>query len=164
MLKNRRIIKWEVLNAPEDYLKILSQSQSVLTSSLDKTIGTEESQTDSHVTAHSTINVELISYEPSTNTKDEIDIKSPTKTKCKRNLNHHIDEVPHETENESQHINEHFLKEPPSNDVKLPDPTEPCDKVHGMLNNLLQILDNEKCLFDRGFKEGFLTRRKTLLT
>ena len=80
----------------------MSRSESVLTSSLDKTIGIEEPQTDPHVTTHSTINVESISHEAPTNTKDEIDIEPPTKIKRKSNLNHYTDKIPHEIENESQ--------------------------------------------------------------
>ena len=87
-------------------------SQSVLTSSLDKTVIIKESQTDSHVTTHSTINVESISHGAPSNTRDEIDIQSPTKIKRKSNLNHYTDEIPHETENKPQLIDEHFLEVP----------------------------------------------------
>ena len=70
--KNEKSIKWAVLNAPKNPFITSSRSQSVLTSSLDKTDGIQEPQTDSYVTTHSTINVELISHEATTNTKDEI--------------------------------------------------------------------------------------------
>ena len=97
-------------------------------------------------------------------------------------MNHHTDEIPHEiknesqltdehfleepesTENEPQLIDEHFLEEPAPTDVNLADPTESCDKVHGMLNDLLQTLHNERSLVDRDFKEDFLTGTKKLLT
>ena len=52
--------------------------------------------------------------EAPTNTKDEVDIEPSTKIKCKSNLNRHTDEILQEIENESQLINEHFLKEPES--------------------------------------------------
>ena len=83
-------------------------------SNFGKTFGIEEPQTDSYVTTHSAVNVELIPHEAPTDTKDEIDIEPPTKIKRKSNLNHHTDEIPHEIENESQLIDEHFLEEPES--------------------------------------------------
>ena len=52
------------------------------------------------MTPHSTINVESISHEAPTNTKDEINIKPPTKTKGKSNLYHHTNEIPHKIEND----------------------------------------------------------------
>ena len=55
-------------------------------------------------------------------------------------------------ENELQLIDEYFLEEPASTDVNLANPTESCDKVHGMLNNLLQTLHNGRSLVDRDFK------------
>ena len=146
-------------------------------SNFGKTFGIQEPQTDSHVTTHCTINVESISHETPTNTKDEIDIEPPTKIKRKSNLNHQTDRIPHEIENESQLIDEdfleepestenepqlndeHFLEEPASIGVNLADPTESCDKVHGMLNDLLQTLHNGS-LVDKDFKEDFLTGTK----
>ena len=44
-------------------------------------------------------------------------------------------EEPESTENEPQLIDEYFLEDPASTDVSLADPTESCDKIHGMLNN-----------------------------
>ena len=128
-------------------------------SNFGKTFGIQEPQTDSHVTTHCTINVESISHETPTNTKDEIDIEPPTKIKRKSNLNHQTDRIPHEIENESQLIDEDFLEEPASIGVNLADPTESCDKVHGMLNDLLQTLHNGS-LVDKDFKEDFLTGTK----
>ena len=64
------------------------------------------------MTTHSTINVESISHEVPTDTKDEIDIEPPTKIKRKINLNRYTDEILHEIENVSQLIDEHFLEEP----------------------------------------------------
>ena len=132
-------------------------------SSFGKTFGIEEPQTDLHVTTHSTINVESISHEAPTDTKDEIYIEPPTKIKCKSNLNYNTDEILHEIENESQLIDEHFLEEPVSIDVNLADPTESCDRVHDMLNGLLQTLHNGRILVDRDFKEDFLTGTEKLL-
>ena len=107
-------------------------SQSILTTSFGKIIGIKEPQTDSHVT------VVCDKREAPTNIKDEIDIKPPTKIKCKSNLNRHTDEIlqsqlidehilkePQSTENEPQIIEKQFLEETAS--------TESCDKVHGML-------------------------------
>ena len=128
-------------------------------SNFGKTFGIQEPQTDSHVTTHCTINVESISHETPTNTKDEIDIELPTKIKRKSDLSHHTDRIPHEIENESQLIDEDFLEEPASIGGNLADPTESCDKVHGMLNDLLQTLHNGS-LVDKNFKEDFLTGTK----
>ena len=111
-------------------------------SSLGKTFGIEEPQIDSHVTTHSVTNVESISHEAPTDTKDEINVEPPIKIKRKSNLNHHTNEILHEvenksqlidehfleesesTENEPQLIDEHFLEEPASTDINLADPTE----------------------------------------
>ena len=189
-----------MLNAPKNPFIISSRSQSVLRSSFRKTFRIEEPQTDSHVTTLSAVNVESISHEAPTDTKDEIDIEPPTKIKRKSKLNHHTDKIPHEIGNESQLIDEHFLEEPELNEnephlidehfleepgstenepqlidkhlleepastnVNLADPMESCDKVHGMLNNLLQTLHNGRSLVDRDFKEDFLTGTKKLLT
>ena len=54
LLKNRKSIRWEVLNAPKNPFIISAQSQSVLTSSSGKTVRIEEPEIDSHVTAYST--------------------------------------------------------------------------------------------------------------
>ena len=67
--------------------------QSVLKTSFGKIVGIKETQIDSDVTTHSTINIELISHEAPTKTKNQIDIKPLTKIKCKNNLNHHTDEI-----------------------------------------------------------------------
>ena len=75
-----------------------------------KTVQIEEPQTDSNLTTHSTINVESISHEAPTNTKDEIDIEPLTKIKRKSNLNHHNGDIPHKIENESQLIDENFFR------------------------------------------------------
>ena len=99
-------------NAPKNLFTISSRSQSVLTSSLDKTVGIEKPQTDSHLTTYSTNNVKSISHESPTNIKGEIDIEPRTKIKCKSNLNHHNDEIPHKSKNESQFTNEQFLEKP----------------------------------------------------
>ena len=44
------------------------------------------------------------------NTRHEIDMQSPTKIKRKSNLNHYTYEIPHETENKPELIDEHFLE------------------------------------------------------
>ena len=142
MLKKIKRVRWDVLNASKNPFIISSRSQSVLRSSFGKTFGVEEPQTDSHVATYSAIGAESISHEASNHTKDEIDIEPLTKIKRKSNLNHHTDKIPHKIKNDSQLIDEHFLEEPASTDVNLADPTESCDKVHGMLNDLLQTLHN----------------------
>ena len=110
-------------------------------SNFGKTFGIQEPQTDSHVTTHCTINVESISHETPTNTKDEIDIEPPTKIKRKSNLNHQTDRIPHKIENESQLIDEDVLEEPESTE------NEP------------QTLHHNGSLVDKDFKD-FLTGTK----
>ena len=101
-----------ISKAPKNLFIISSRSQSVLTSSLEKTVGIEKPQTDSHLTTYSTNNVKSISHESPTNIKGEIDTEPRTKIKRKSNLNHYNDEILHESKNESQFINERFLEEP----------------------------------------------------
>ena len=108
-------------------------SQSVLTTSFGNHDGVEKPEKDLHVTAHSTINIESISHKAPTNTKDDIDIKPRIKIKCNSNLNHHNEKILQKIENECQLIDEQFLEEPASTDTNLADPTESCDRVHGML-------------------------------
>ena len=87
LLKNRKSIRWGwggglwVLNVPKNSF-------------------------NTFLTIHSTINVESILHEAPTTTKDEIDINPPTKIKLKSNLNDHTDEIPRESENQSQLIDE----------------------------------------------------------
>ena len=108
-------------------------SQSVLTTSLGNHDGIEKLEKDLHVTAHSTINIESILHKAPTNTKDDIDIKHRIKIKCNSNLNHHNEKILQKIENESQLIDEQFWEEPASTDTNLADPTESCDRIHGML-------------------------------
>ena len=111
----------------------IAWSQSVLTTSFGNHDGIEKPKKDLHVTAHSTINIESISHKSPTNTKDDIDIKPRIKTKCNSNLNQHNEKILQKIENECQLIDEQFLEEPASTDTNLADPTESCDRVHGML-------------------------------
>ena len=48
-------------------------------------------------------------------------------------MNQHDEKILQKIENECQLIDEQFLEEPASTDTNLADPTESCDRVHGML-------------------------------